>query len=157
MCAHHELLEIFHAAQLRVCCRVVLNSPRRAHIIRTRGQRIVLALAVDLTNRVNRREVDGVKAHRSYALKGFFRGGKSAMHWLAVVIAATGGTWEKLIPRVKQRLWTLHEYLLGGPLGEHFAEGVMAQDLRNIIRKRQCDALGHARGAVIQSHTGAQQ
>ena len=68
----NQRIKVLQGAQIRVDgvvttgCRS--NSPRASDIVRLRGQGIVAALAVNLTNGVNGWEVHGVKTHACRAL-----------------------------------------------------------------------------------------
>src|SRR5439155_11203517 len=91
-----ELLELFERAELRVdrvvAAELGADRPGAARVERTRFERVVLALAVRASDRVDRREVDDVEAelrklrqHRAHALE------------------AAPGTWKELVPRAEAR------------------------------------------------------
>ncbi len=62
-----ERVEVLEGAEVGmdgvVAAVLAADRPRRAGVVRARGQRVVGALAVDLADRVDRRQVDHVEAH----------------------------------------------------------------------------------------------
>ncbi len=67
------------------------DRPRRADVVRLGDQRVVAALAVDLADRVDRRQVDDVEAHRGDGRQPLGRGRERAVHrWADRVPAAIG-------------------------------------------------------------------
>ena len=81
------------------------DRPGRAGVVGPGGERVVGALAVDLADRVDRRQVDHVEAHRGHALQPLGRGLEVAAGDLAGVRVAGRalGAREELVPAAVER------------------------------------------------------
>src|SRR5699024_8580107 len=149
--------EIFHRAQVRMRRCVVLNRPRRAHIISIGGEGVIFAFPVDLSNGVDRREIDRIESHRGNSFESLGGGGKSSVHGVSVRIPAPGRTGEELIPRVKQGFWALHKNFLCRAMGEQFPKRVVPQNFTDFLRKCQSNPVLKASRAVIESYSSFEQ
>ena len=92
--AGHEGVEVVEVAQVGVdgvvAAVLAADRPRRAGVLRAGGEGVVGALAVDLADRVDRRQVDHVEAHlghRVEALRGGAEGAGGDGAGLRVLVA----------------------------------------------------------------------
>ena len=122
----HEGVEVVDGAQVGVDGVVAAlgraDRPGGARVVGLRGQGVVAALAVDLADRVDRRQVDQVEAHRRdrrQPLGGLGEGARDP----GAVGADVGalGPREELVPRAEQRPGPLHRQLVGGRAGHQVA------------------------------------
>ncbi len=105
----HEAVEVLEGAEVGVD-RVVpavagADRPGRAGVVGPGGERVVRPLAVDLADRVDRRQVDHVEAHRRHALQPLGRGLEVAAGDLAGdrVAGRALGAREELVPAAVER------------------------------------------------------
>ena len=69
---------------------------------------VVATLAVDLADRVDRREVHSVKAHPCHTVQFFGGGGEGAVHRVAVLVPAARGAGEEFVPGAHQGFTALY-------------------------------------------------
>ena len=108
------------------------DRPGGADVVRRRGQRVVGALAVDLADRVDRRQVDHVEAHGGDGRQPLGGGPQGAADDLAGLLVDVGalGAREELVPAREQRALAVDEER-ERPLGaEQVAQRVLGEHLR---------------------------
>ncbi len=128
----HEPVERLEVAQVGmdgvVAALLAADRPRRPGIARARGQRVVRALAELVADRVDRRQVDHVEAHRRRRFEPLVRGVEGArLPGLGLLVELrTLGAGEELVPGGEQRLPAIHVdgVVRGG--GDQLARSVRA-------------------------------
>ncbi|CAG7261672.1 hypothetical protein PICSAR26_03906 [Mycobacterium avium subsp. paratuberculosis] len=136
-----ERVEILDGAQIRVdgvvAALVAADRPRRAHIRRAGGGRVVAPLAMYLPDGMDRRQVDDVEAHRRDARQRRGRRREGAVHGVAVVVPAAGRAGEHLIPGAEAGQRPIHPDPVLLAAGQQIAQRILRQDLLDFRRQRQ--------------------
>ena len=107
--ARDEGVEVLEGPELgvdRVVAAVLAaDRPRRAGVVRARGQGVVGALAVDLADRVDRRQVEDVEAHLGHPVEALGRRPEGAAGDLAGLRVARRAlrAREELVPAAEER------------------------------------------------------
>ena len=127
---------------------MILNCPRRADVAWFSHHRVVLALAVNLADGVDRRKIHCVEAHVCDSLQRFGRGLESAVDGVAFFIPTARRTREELIPRVIKRFSALDQYLVDLAFHEQIPQGVRMQFLYHGVGKRCLDARGQVQRLI---------
>ena len=139
----NQRIKVLQGAQIRVDGVVATgsgpDSPRAADVVGLRGQRIVAALAVNLANGVDGREVHGVKTHACCALKLTCCRLEGPVNRVTLIVPPTGRAREELIPAAHQRLRALHRNLVGFPAGQKIANRVQLQKLEDVAAETRSD------------------
>ncbi len=175
-----ERVEVGERPEVRVdrvvAALVRADGPRRAGVVRPGVQGVVGPLAVDPPDRVDRRDVDDVEAHRGDGREPLHRGAEGAGPPAAVgVLAGALRAREQLVPGAVQRPLALHPDRVRRARGHHVAQrplGQLAADLGRgaggeADRRRAARVLqrgdrvqqgpGLRRGALHLGHGPAQQ
>ena len=102
-------------------------------------ERVVGALAVHLADRVDRRQVDDVEAHRRDRLEPLGGGAEGAADDLAGLLVDVGalGAREELVPAREQRALAVDEERVGALDGEQVAQRVGGEDAAPSRRTRR--------------------
>ena len=157
----HERLEVHCGAELRVD-RVVptvgrADRPRRPDVVRPSHQRVVRALAVDRADRMDRRQVHHVEAHRGDAVQRGRRGRERAVHRSAGLVDAAGRAREQLIPGPEQRALAVHEDLVRPAPGDQLADRELVHDRAHPLAERHRHPLRQRAVGVAQVFGGRDQ
>ena len=91
---------------------------------------VVAALAVHGADRVDRRQVDDVEAHRGDAVELLGRGDERAVHRAAGLVAAAGGAREELVPGAEEGALAVDVDLLRPAAGDQLADRALGHDRR---------------------------
>ena len=114
------------------------DRPRRSHVVRPGSQRVVRSLAVGRADRVDRRQVDHVEAHRGH--RGEPRGcgpeGAGPQHAVGVGRRALGAG-EELVPAAEQRAFAVDPKRQPVARADEVAKWLRGQggDHRRVVRR----------------------
>jgi hypothetical protein len=137
-----ERVEVVDGAQGRmygiVAALITADRPRRPDFAGCGGDRVVAALAVHLADRVDRRQVDDVEAHPRDPGQGVGGGRERSVHRMPVGVPTAGGPREHLVPGAEPGQRPVHPHAVLITAGEHFAQGVLRQQLGDLLG--QCRA-----------------
>ncbi|COV15761.1 Uncharacterised protein [Mycobacterium tuberculosis] len=93
-CRGDEVVEVVDGAQAGmngiVTALIATDRPRRSHVCRCGGGRVVATLAMHLANWMDRRQVHHVEPHAGDARKFCRSGGEGAVYRVAVVVPPAG-------------------------------------------------------------------
>ncbi|SKY64809.1 Uncharacterised protein [Mycobacteroides abscessus subsp. abscessus] len=139
-CARKEILEILLRSELRVN-RVVTalrrpDRPRRPDVVWCRDQCVVGALAIDLTDRVYRWQVDHVESHVGDAREVLGRSQERAVHGTAVVVPASRRSREHLVPRSVECATSVGPDPQIATLGHELAHGMLVEKVDDFVGQR---------------------
>ena len=136
--AGHEGVEVVHRPEVGVD-RVVAavlgpDGPRRAGVVGAGGEGVVGALAVDLADGVDRRQVDDVEAGRGDGVEPLRRGAERAGARLPGrgVLGGPLAAGEELVPAAEQRALAVGVRRVGPLDGDQLAQRVLEQHLRQL-------------------------
>ena len=124
------------------------DGPRGADVAVFGGEGVVAAFAVDLANRVDGREIDGVESHRRHSVQLRRGGGPGAVDRVALFIHTAGGARKQFVPGVHECLATLHKDIGDGPAGDQLTQGVFGEHVLHLLGTPGGDALGKGQGVV---------
>ena len=159
--AQRERVEIAHRSRAADGWRRGRPRPSRSPTANRRRpgpavERVVGALPVDLADRMDRRQVDHVEAHRRDRGESGRGGGERAVPGLAVLVPAAGGPREELVPRPEQGARAIDEHGVRLALRDELAQRMRAQqfgDVRPERRRHTCGA-GDGRNAATAADPG---
>src|SRR5699024_6466145 len=117
------------------------------------GERVVAALAVRATDRVDRGEIDDVETHLRDPRQPFRCGCEGARDPRAVLaLMSAFRTWEEFVPGGEQRLRAVHDEGIFRGCAEEIPKGKLPKDLADT----RVDAGGEAgvRGAGVVVESG---
>ena len=132
---------------------VAADRPRRPDVVRTRRQGVVRTLAVDLADRVDRRQVDHVEAHVGDGGQSLLRVGERAVRRDAAD-DRTLGTREELVPGAVEGPGSVDPHLVARGPGDQFADRVLVQVRLHVCGERRGDAGGQLQRGVPQRGRG---
>ncbi len=143
----HEVVEVLEGAELgvdRVVAALVgADRPRRPGVALLGHEGVVGALAVDLADRVDRREVQHVEAHRGDRVEPLGRGAEAARDDLAGVAVDIGplAAGEELVPGAVERAGTVDVQLVRALGRDEVAQRVALEDV--VDRARDGRGVAH--------------
>ena len=133
-----ELVEVGDRAQLRmhrvVAALVAADRPRRSDVAGRRRRGVVAALAVNLADRVDRRQVHDVEAHLRDPRQRRGRGGEGAVHRIAVGVPAAGRARKHLVPGPEAGQRPVHPHPVLLAAGDQLAQRKLASGVRRSRR-----------------------
>ena len=158
----HEGGEVLLGAEVRVDGVVTAvgraDRPRRADVVRAGGQRVVGALAVRRPDRVDRRQVDDVEAHRGHRGQPLGGGLEGAGAQDAVrVLRGALGAGEELVPAAEQRALAVDPERHPVARGDVVAQRLLAQGGEHVGRVGRGEPGRHRPGGVAQRGRGVDQ
>ncbi len=142
----HEGVEVLDGPEVGVDGVVpavlAADRPRGADVVGGRGEGVVGALAVDLADGVDRRQVDDVEAHLGHGLEALGGRPEGAADDLAGLVVEVGalGAREELVPAGEQRALPVDEERVGPLDGEQVAQRVGGEDPRHLLGLRRGQA-----------------
>ena len=164
-CGSHEVIEILDGAQVGVhgvmATLLAADRPRRPHVLRRRGHAVVAALAMNLADRVDRRQVDDVEAHLRDPRQCRDRRAEGAVHGYALGVAAAGGPGKQFVPGGEARLGTVNPDAVLLPPRDQFTQWILRKQVAQLGRQRCAGAsrrfarCTQMRGRVQQRHAVA--